>query len=263
MIQSRTVIYRLISSILILSLLFTSCAIRLQKRTQPEPERTESAEKEQEKKQAPSEKEKEKERVPSRKTQRYRLGFGDVIEVKFFNNERFNETLNVRPDGRISMQKVGDILVAGLTPTQLSRLITKIYGKILKNPEVTVIVRNFGGYQVFILGEVNSPGAIPLQRNLTVLQTLAQAGGYKETASLRSVLLMRRNKDGTIDAKRVNLRAKSPEAILKNDLYVEAFDVIYVPKTFIANVNTFLDQALAGLIKPLDVYLRAAWYYGR
>lgn len=248
--KNRTVPYHLISLILILSLLFTSCAIRLHKKTQPEPEVTGAGEKEQE-------------QLSSRKTQRYRLGFGDVIEVKFFNNEKFNETLTVRPDGRISMQKVGDIPVAGLTPTQLSKLITKIYDRILKNPEVTVIVRNFGGYQVFILGEVNSPGAIPLQRNLTVLQTLAQAGGYKETANLKSILLMRRNKDGTVDAKRINLRGKSPEAILENDLYVKALDIIYVPKTFIANVNTFVDQALAGVIKPLDVYLRAAWYYGR
>ena len=252
MIKNRIVPYHLISFILILSLFFTSCAIRLHKKTQPQPEATESAEQE-----------KEKEGTRLLVTPRYQLGFGDVIEVKFFNNERFNETLTVRPDGRISMQKVGDIPVAGLTPTQLSKLITKIYGKILKNPEVTVIVRNFGGYQVFILGEVNSPGAIPLQRNLTVLQTLAQAGGYKETANLRSVLLMRRNKDGTIDAKRVNLRAKTPEAIMENDLLVEAFDIIYVPKTFIANVNTFVDQALAGVIKPLDIYLRATWYYGR
>ena len=265
MIKNRPVPLYSISLILILSLFVSSCAIRLRKRVQPEQKIAESAEKEAENKQGLSENEKdgEKGKIRLLKSPKYQLGFGDVIEVKFFNNERFNETLTVRPDGRISMQKVGDIPVAGLTPTQLSRLITKIYGKILKNPEVTVIVRNFGGYQVFILGEVNAPGAIPLQRNLTVIQTLAQAGGYKESANLRSVLIMRRNKDGTIDAKRVNLRAKSPEAILKNDLFVQAFDVIYVPKTFIANVNSFIDQAMSGLIQPLDVYLRAAWYYGR
>lgn len=249
MIRNRAVKYNLI---LLLILLFTGCAIRPHKKPQPQPEAAESVE---------QEKEKQGTSLPA--TPRYQLGFGDVIEVKFFNNDQFNETLTVRPDGRISMQKVGDIPVAGLTPTQLSKLITKIYAKILKNPEVTVIVRNFGGYQVYVLGEVNSPGAIPLQRNLTILQTLAQAGGYKETANLKSVLLLRRNQDGTIDAKRINMRARSPDAILKNDLYVEAFDIIFVPKTFIANVNTFVDQALAGVIKPLDIYLRAAWYYGR
>ena len=104
MIQNKALINHLI---LILLLLFTNCAIRLPKRTQLEPKVTESAEKEKDKKPAPLEKEQTKEPAPSKKPQRYRLGFGDVIEVKFFNNERFNETLKVRPDGRISMQKVG------------------------------------------------------------------------------------------------------------------------------------------------------------
>ncbi len=240
---NRTLIY---NSILILSLLFTNCAIRPHRQHKPEAETTES---------------KGNAVVPFLATPRYQLGFGDVIEVKFFNNEQFNETLTVRPDGRISMQKVGDIPVAGLTPTQLSKVITTRYERILKNPEVTVIVRSFGGYQVYILGEVNNPGAIPLQRNLTILQTLAQAGGYKETANLKSVLLLRRKQDGKIDAKRIDMKAKSPEDVLKNDLYVEASDIIFVPKTFIANVNTFIEQAMAGVYKPLDLYFRAVYYY--
>lgn len=190
----------------------------------------------------------------------YRLGFGDVIDVKFFNNNQFNETLTVRPDGRISMQKVGDIYVAGMTPMELGRRITEIYAKIIKDPEVTVIVRNFGGYQVYVLGEVKSPGAFPLQRSLTVLQSLALAGGHKETAMLKSILLLRRQQDGKIDVQRLDLSQNSAAAIQKNDLFLEASDIIYVPKTFIANVNTFLDQAFSGIIPPLDIYLRAAWW---
>jgi len=229
--------------ILIFSLIIISCAIRPHTRAKTETEISKIEPKT------------EIQALPE-----YRLGFGDVIEVKFFNNDQFNETLTVRPDGRISMQKVGDIQVAGKTPPELSNLITKTYAKIIKNPEVTVIVRNFGGYQVYVLGEVKSPGAFPLQRNLTILQSLALAGGQKETAALKSILLMRRNNDGTVDARRIDLSDNSPEAIQKNDVYVEAFDIIYVPKTFIANVNTFLDQAFSGVIPPLDIYLRAVWW---
>jgi len=63
----------------------------------------------------------------------YLLGYGDVIEVKFFNSDQFNETLTVRPDGRISMQRVGDIMVTGKTATELSRLITDSYKKIISS----------------------------------------------------------------------------------------------------------------------------------
>ncbi len=190
----------------------------------------------------------------------YRLGFGDVIEVKFFNNSQFNETLTVRPDGRISMQKIGEILVAGMTPNELSRHIREAYARIIKDPEVTVIVRNFGGYQIYVLGEVKSPGAFPMQRNLTVLQSLALAGGQKETAGLKSILLIRRRPDGSPEARRIDLSNNATDAIQKNDICVEAQDIIYVPKTFIANINTFLDQAFSGLIPPLDIYLRAVWW---
>jgi len=134
MIQKRTKMGSINFVILIFSLFLTSCAIRVHKKVKPEPKVSES-----------------KEQQDLSVTSKYRLGFGDVIEVKFFNNDKFNETLMVRPDGRISRQKVGDILAAGLTLNQLSNLIIKVYASILKHPEVTVIVRNFGGYQVYML----------------------------------------------------------------------------------------------------------------
>ena len=90
----------------------------------------------------------------------YRLGFGDEIEVKFFNNAQFNEMITVRPDGRITLEKIGDIYVTGMTPSQLDSLITTTYADIIRDPEVTVFVRKFGSYQTYILGEVGDPGAI-------------------------------------------------------------------------------------------------------
>lgn len=191
----------------------------------------------------------------------YRLGYGDVIEVKFFNNNQFNETLTVRPDGRISMQVVGDIQVSRMTPSELGDQISIHYGKIIKNPEVTVLVRNFGGNQVFVLGEVESPGAFVLQREMSIIQALAQAGGHKNTARLKSIMLIRRDRHGLISAKRVDLSGPTAETLQKNDQTLQALDIVYVPKTFIANVNTFLEQAFSGIISPLDIYLKMVWWY--
>jgi protein involved in polysaccharide export with SLBB domain len=197
----------------------------------------------------------------------YRLGFGDVIEVKFFNNERFNETVTVRPDGRITIQKIGDILVTGMAPSQLDSLITVNYAKFLRDPEVTIFVRQFGGYQVYVLGEVNLPGGYPIQRNMTIVQAVAAAGGPKESANLGSVMILRRGKQEEVNALRVNLNKAIKEVhhekISENNLYVEAQDFIYVPKTFISNVTTFMQQIYAGLLPPLDIYLRALWWSGR
>ena len=97
----------------------------------------------------------------ARSVPEYQLGFGDVIEVKFFDNERFKETVKVRPDGRISLECIGDIFVAGMTPAQLDSLVTRTYAEIIQNPDVTIFVRDFGGYQVYVLARSTLQAATP------------------------------------------------------------------------------------------------------
>lgn len=194
----------------------------------------------------------------------YRLGFGDVIDIKFFRNSQFDEALTVRPDGRISLAKVGEVLVSGMTPAKLDSIITETYREFVLDPEVTVIVREFGGYQVYVLGEVNSAGGFPVQRNMTLLQAIAIAGGPKTFAQMGSVVVLRRGHNQEVEAIKVDLtksmKAKTGADILKNDIWVQPQDIIYVPKTFIANVSDFMSQVYAGILPPLDLYLRAIIY---
>lgn len=192
----------------------------------------------------------------------YRLGFGDVVEIKFFNNERFNETVAVRPDGRITLEKMGDIAVTGMTPLHLDSLITAKYAGFVRDPEVTVFVRQFGGYQIYVLGEVNNPGGFPLQKDMNVFQALATAGGHRETAKLGCVMILRRDEKNGVQAFKLDLN----RAIKDRDdagLLVQAQDVIYVPKTVISNVSKFLSQVYDGVLPPLDVYTRALLYKKR
>lgn len=196
----------------------------------------------------------------------YRLGFGDVLEIKFFNNTRFNETVAVRPDGRISLEKMDDVFVLDKTPGQLDSLITAAYARFVLEPEVTVFVRQFGGNLVHVLGEVKAPGGYPLQKDMTLLQALTAAGGPLATAKLKSVLLLRETPDRQIQAERFDLskalRAGHGEADL-SAARVRAQDVIYVPKTFIASTSAFLKQIYDGVLPPLDIYLRAVWWSNR
>ncbi len=196
----------------------------------------------------------------------YRLGFRDVIEMKFLNNERFNDIVTVRPDGRITIQRVGDIYVIGMTPTKLDSIITAVYAKYLKDPEISVIIREFGGYQYYVLGEVVRPGEFLLQHNTTVLEALAAAGGPNEIANLSNVLLLRPEANEVINATKINL--KSYMSVGKNHISDSVFhlqpkDVVYVPKTAIANVKLFLTQIYDSTLPPLEVYLRALWWNDR
>ncbi len=210
--------------------------------------------------------------IPSKRAKQipeYRLGFGDEVEVKFFNNEMFNERVSVRPDGRITLEKVGDIYVTGMTPSQLDSLITVTYADIIRDPEVTVFVRKFGSYQTYILGEVYSPGGYPVERNMTVMQALAVAGGFKFSAAMSSVIILRQDEHAQVQALKVDVTGylagealtvyvKDKEIEVEmNEFFIKPLDLIYVPKTPIANVVAFLEQVYAGLLPPIDVYLRA------
>ena len=199
----------------------------------------------------------------------YRLGFGDVIEVKFFNNNQFNETITVRPDGRITMEKVGDIFVTGMTPSLLDSLITVTYAGIIRDPEVTVFVRKFGSYQAYVLGEVEKPGGYSVERNMTIVQALAVAGGVKYTAALSSVMVLRQGKNEEVNALKVDvegyldgeglhiyLEDKDLEVSL-HDFLIQPQDIIYIPKTGFSSTVAFLEQVYAGFLPPIDVYLRA------
>ena len=200
----------------------------------------------------------------------YKLGFGDVINIKFFRNTQFDETVIIRPDGRISLPKVGELLVSGMTPAQVDSIITKTYSEFVLEPDVTVIVRQFGNYQVYVLGEVNSPGSYPIKSDMTVLQALAVPGGPKDSAELSSVIVLRRSdknivEDIKIDKVDLNksVHAKSRSDVTQNDILIQPKDIIFVPKTFIANISDFMRQVYTGFLPPLDLYLRAILFYDR
>lgn len=193
----------------------------------------------------------------------YRLGFGDVLDIRFFNNKQFNDSVTVRPDGRITMERIGDIYVAGMTPSELDSIITAAYARFIRRPDVTVIVRKFGGYKFYVLGEVNKPGGYPLQRETTILQALAAAGGPNNSAQLKSVFILRPGRNKKIVALKVDvteLMKGNGAKISKDMFYLQAKDVVYVPKTFISNVSLFLKQVYDGVLPPLDMYLRALWW---
>jgi protein involved in polysaccharide export with SLBB domain len=202
----------------------------------------------------------------------YQLGFGDEIEVKFFNNDQFNEIIGVRPDGRITLERIGDIYVNGMTPSQLDSLVTVTYADIIRDPDVTVFVRKFGSYQVYVLGEVNKPGGYPVERNMTIIQVLAVAGGVPFSGALGSVMVLRQGRNEEIQAVKVDvnyylaggrLRLTTLERevdVSVNDFFIKPLDIVYVPRTPIASIVQFLEEIYRGVLPPIDVYLRALWW---
>lgn len=174
--------------------------------------------------------------------EQYLIQTGDILDIKFFYNPELNEQVTVRPDGRISLQLASEIPAAGLTPAQLTETLVKNYEKELANPGITVIVRSFSSQRIYVDGEVVKPGMVNLVGPMTVLQSIAEAGGFKDTAKTSQVLIIRKTEQSKPLAIAVNLDDVRKAADGSQDILLAPFDIVYVPKSAVANVNQFVDQ---------------------
>ena len=200
---------------------------------------------------------------PAKEVPEYRIGIGDKLEVKFFDNDKFNETVIVRPDGRISLQRINEIYVNGMTPSTLDSMVTHVYSKIIKQPDVTIFVRKSSRSQVYLMGEVEIPGAYPMQNGLTLLQALAMARWETEDADLKSVVLMRRTNQNTMSARTINVKDLTTPANPRNDIVLQADDVIFVPRTFIANLGKFIRSYYDILLPPWQAFWQIQYIEAR
>ncbi len=170
----------------------------------------------------------------------YLIQPGDRLDIKFFFNRDMNDLQTVRPDGRISMQLIGEVMAAGRSPNDLKIFLTKGYDQELKNPEITVIVRSFSS-RVYVDGEVEKPGEQELLRPLTVMQAISRAEGLTDKA-WKEALVIRRIGGQEPLVIELDLNAVLTGEDFSQDIVLVPYDIVYVPRSPIANVNVFVHQ---------------------
>jgi protein involved in polysaccharide export with SLBB domain len=167
--------------------------------------------------------------------EQYVIKPGDKLSVKFFFNPELNEEdLIVRPDGRISLQLIHEIAAANLTAPQLTSLLEERYKGQLKNPEIAVIVRSVREHsQVYLDGQVNSPGVIEIVGSLNVLQAIALANGFKtDTANKNEVSVTRLDPSGHPFVIKLDLMAAITGKDLSQNIQLLPEDFVHVPRSF-------------------------------
>jgi polysaccharide export outer membrane protein len=158
----------------------------------------------------------------------YRIGAGDKLQINVYKEADLSPALQVRPDGRITMPLVGDLTAAGQTPMQLQRRLAESLREYVSNPVVTVMVTEVADRVVYVMGEVTTPGAIPMKGSMTVLQALAMAGGFKEFAKPGSIKVLRK----VPNSDRVETIPFSYKDAIRNDaqvFYLAEGDTVVVP----------------------------------
>jgi polysaccharide export outer membrane protein len=176
----------------------------------------------------------------------YHIQVGDVLGVRLMLNPELNEEVTVRPDGHISTTVVKDELAYGRTVPQLTSALVHDYSADLRNPRLTVVVRSFAPTRNYVAGEVVNPGEfITVGPDLTLSQAIARAGGLKEmTGDEHNVFIIRRGPNDVPEFLSVRYNslmwAKDPTA----DVRLAPYDVVFVPRSGIAEVYRFFNQYL-------------------
>src|SRR5262245_1811 len=177
----------------------------------------------------------------------YRIGPGDELDVRFPFHPDFTSHVEVRPDGRVSLPGAGEGEVAGLTPTELEQRVVEQTRSRLRNPEVVVILTRLAEQRIYVGGEVARPGYVVLHGDLTPLQAVIQAGGFKNTAELASVLLLTAGPNSSYRAVRMNMEQVVEDGVPER-VRLRANDVVYVPSSWIADADLAVDQWVRGLV---------------
>lgn len=176
----------------------------------------------------------------------YRIQVGDVLGIRLMLNPELNEEVTVRPDGHISTTVVPDEAAYGRTIPDLTTSLVRDYSKDLRNPRLTVVMKSFAPTRTYVGGEVSNPGEfITVGPNLTLSQSIARAGGLKTmSGDEHNVFIIRRGVGDVPQFLSVRFNdvmwGKDPTA----DVRLAPYDVVYVPRSSIAEVYRFFNQYL-------------------
>jgi protein involved in polysaccharide export with SLBB domain len=171
----------------------------------------------------------------------------DTLQIRYtFHNDMSQEVV-VQPDGKITATLVGQVVASGMTTAKLEQFLVEKTSDRLRNPEVIVSITKFAERNVYVGGEVAKPGMVRYRQGLTPLQAIIAAGGFLESARADSVVLTRTGESSTESVSRaLNIRESVSDGA-REPLFLAPHDVVYVPRTSIAEANLWVKQHVTDL----------------
>lgn len=158
----------------------------------------------------------------------YVIGPDDVLSIVYWKDKDMSSEAQVRPDGRIALPLINEVQAAGLTPEQLREKLTEESKKYMEDANITVVVRQINSRKAFITGEVNKPGPYPLTSPTTVMQLISMAGGLREYADSKKIVIMR-----TVNGTPISLKFNYKDVVsgknLTQNIELKPGDTVVVP----------------------------------
>lgn len=171
---------------------------------------------------------------------RYTLHIGDVVDLNYRLTPEYNQTVTIQPDGYASLEIAGDVHLEGLTLEQAHDLIVQKVSVRLNQPELNLILSNFQRPYVLVGGEVLQPGRIELRENLTAMQAVVMAGGFKLSAKDTRIIVFRHINEDMGEIHELNLHNIDKTAKLERDMVLQPGDMILVPANKLEHFARFM-----------------------
>lgn len=184
--------------------------------------------------------------------QRYRIWAGDSFDITFDLSPEFNQMgVTVQPDGFVSLRGVGDLKVEGQTVPELTNTLRTAYTKILNDPIMSVVLKDFEKPYFIADGQIGKPGKYDLRGQITLTEAIAVAGGFTDKARHSQVLLFRRVNDQWLEARILNVKKMEKSGNLSEDLFLHPGDMLFVPKNTYSKIEHYIPAASFGSYLPL------------
>lgn len=174
---------------------------------------------------------------------RYRVQEGDTFAVHFEFSPEFDQEITVQPDGYVALRGCGDIHVVGQTVPQLTSTLQAAYAKILYQPVISVVLKDFEKPYFVVGGQVGHPGKYTLHGETTLTQAIQVAGGFTEKARHSQVLLFRRVSDNWSEARVLDVKKMFNDKKLAEDPFLRTGDMIFVPQNRISKIGRFIPNS--------------------
>lgn len=156
------------------------------------------------------------------------IGSEDVLGVVFWREAELSGDVTVRPDGRITLPVIGEIVAAGLRPDVLQKQIQTLAAKYVNDPNVVVVVRAINSRKIYVTGRVEDPGTFDIRGAVTVIQAIALAGGLTDYADAKNITVLRKDAAGT-QVLRFNYREVAKGRKLEQNIVLRPGDTVVVP----------------------------------
>lgn len=204
----------------------------------------------------------------------YRIGLNDGLDISVWKVTELSMHVIVRPDGKISYPLIGDIEAYGKTLTELDDELTEKFKKYINDPqvsimittfgetergrvtfvtefittfleekpEVSILVKRFGSRKVIVLGDVTNPGIFDIVGNARLLDAIGYAGGFTNLAVKDNVFVIRGDVNANPELIKINAWSIIRDGNLNNNIPIQNQDVVYVPRSLIGNIKTFIES---------------------